>query len=104
MDIVNKKLVCSFCGKPQGIAKKLIANPTGDCYICDECVDVCKQMINLVGKKSDEFHEVNLLTPQQIKEELDKYVIGQEEDKRTLSVAVYNWSRRGKKGFKRCCL
>ena len=94
MDVINKKLVCSFCGKPQGVAKKLIANPTGDSYICDECVDVCKQMINLVGKKNNDFHKVELLTPAEIKEELDKYVIGQDEAKKVLSVAVYNHYKR----------
>ena len=41
----NEDMVCSFCGKSQRVAKKLIANPTGDCYICDECVEICRDII-----------------------------------------------------------
>jgi len=91
----NATLCCSFCGKSQNEVKKLIAGR--GVYICDECIDVC---INIVA---DELHqeksnapmfEGELPTPSKIKEFLDQYVIGQDEAKKVLSVAVYNHYKR----------
>src|SRR5574344_1075688 len=87
---------CSFCGKPQSQVRKLIAGPNG-AYICDECVDICSEIIeeeydDEVDTKSD--FDINLLKPKEIKAFLDDYVIGQEEAKKVLSVAVYNHYKR----------
>ena len=91
-------LRCSFCNKPQNKVKKLIA---GDgVYICDECIEVCAEIVEeeLYGDFSavDEAikDDINLLTPREIKGFLDEYVIGQEEAKKILSVAVYNHYKR----------
>lgn len=84
---------CSFCGKPQEVVKKIIAGP--GVYICDECVALCQDIIDEGIYESDEKHEpVDMLTPAEIKKILDDYVIGQEEAKKTLSVAVYNHYKR----------
>ncbi len=89
----NDEMVCSFCGKSQRVAKKLIANPSGDCYICDECVEICKDIIKETSQVSADEH-IDLPTPQQIKEQLDEYIVGQDEAKKVLSVAVYNHYKR----------
>ena len=87
---------CSFCGKPASIANKLIEG-VNDAYICDECVHVCYEMIqfeNAQLKKASKDEKIKVLKPAEIKEYLDKYVIGQEDAKKTLSVAVYNHYKR----------
>ena len=90
------KIRCSFCGKTDDQVKKLIAGPNGT-YICDECVGICAEIIDeelgadFENEMSD---EINLLKPQEIKNFLDEYVIGQEEAKKVLSVAVYNHYKR----------
>lgn len=88
---------CSFCGKSQKQARKLIAGPAG-IYICDECVDICEDILDeeLGDEKSGRRvnGDINLLKPKQIKEFLDDYVIGQDEAKKVLSVAVYNHYKR----------
>ena len=92
----DTRIRCSFCGKTQEQVKKLIAGPNGT-YICDSCVGICAEIIDeelndhLVQEMSD---EINLLKPQEIKAILDEYVIGQEEAKKVLSVAVYNHYKR----------
>ncbi len=85
---------CSFCNKSQDQVRKLIAGP--DVYICDECVDICSGIIDeeLMDYEEDNDFGINLLKPKQIKEFLDDYVIGQEEAKKVLSVAVYNHYKR----------
>lgn len=95
----DRQLRCSFCNKTQDQVKKLIAGPNGT-YICDECVSVCEEILN---EEFDDYDddaknaadmEINLLKPMEIKEFLDEYVIGQEEAKKVLSVAVYNHYKR----------
>lgn len=84
---------CSFCGKTQREAKKLIASPNGDSFICDECIDICKEIVTEV-KKTSKFEKIELPAPAEIKAKLDEYIIGQEEAKRVLAVAVYNHYKR----------
>ncbi len=94
------KVRCSFCGKPQEQVRKLIAGPNG-AYICDECVDICSEIIEEeLEKEEAEFFqaevpfEINLQKPERLKAFLDEYVIGQDEAKKVLSVAVYNHYKR----------
>ncbi|MCR5303004.1 MAG: ATP-dependent Clp protease ATP-binding subunit ClpX [Lachnospiraceae bacterium] len=97
----DDQLRCSFCGKTQSQVNKLIAGP-GGVYICDSCVDICEEIIAeeesedefLNGIEEEALPEINLLKPVQIKKFLDDYVIGQEEAKKVLSVAVYNHYKR----------
>lgn len=92
------KIRCSFCGKTQEQVNRLIAGPNG-AYICDECIDICAEIIdeeafdsNETEKKSGE--QINLLKPRELKAFLDDYVIGQDQAKKVLSVAVYNHYKR----------
>lgn len=89
------KIRCSFCGKTEEQVRKLIAGPSGT-YICDECVEICAEIIDedSTGYTEDGGGEINLLKPQEIKTFLDDYVIGQDEAKKVLSVAVYNHYKR----------
>ena len=90
----EKKLRCSFCNKPQDQVRKLIAGPNG-AYICDECVGICSEIIeDELDDVAVTDQEINLLKPREIKAFLDDYVIGQEEAKKVLSVAVYNHYKR----------
>jgi len=94
----NKPKRCSFCGKPQDMVAKLIAGPN-DVYICDECVDICADIVEeelegLNDKYDDGSEDIKLLKPAEIKAFLDEYVIGQEQAKKILSVAVYNHYKR----------
>ena len=90
------KLKCSFCGKTQNQVHKLIAGP--GVYICDQCIELCSEIIeeeyNDGDARYDTSSDINLLRPKEIKEFLDDYVIGQEEAKKVLSVAVYNHYKR----------
>ncbi|NBJ93031.1 ATP-dependent Clp protease ATP-binding subunit ClpX [Parablautia muri] len=87
---------CSFCNKTQDQVRKLIAGPAG-VYICDECVEICADIVEEEYEEEmqeEEEFTINLLKPVEIKEFLDDYVIGQEEAKKVLSVAVYNHYKR----------
>ena len=88
----NQKLTCSFCGKNQEDVKKLIAGPS--VYICDECVDLCNDIIEEEIKADDPNTLNELPSPAEIFSQLDDYVIGQEKAKKVLSVAVYNHYKR----------
>lgn len=92
------RLRCSFCGKPQDAVRRLIAGPGNGVYICDECINVCAEIVNdeIEPQESAEggFDGINLLKPREIKEFLDEYVIGQDAAKKVLSVAVYNHYKR----------
>lgn len=97
---ISDKVRCSFCGKPQSDVRKMIAGPDG-AYICDECVEICMGIIedefgpdDIDDFDCDNEFDIKLLKPQEIKAILDENVIGQEEAKKVLSVAVYNHYKR----------
>ena len=93
----DDKFRCSFCGKTQEQVRKLIAEPQG-AYICDECVDICAEIIEEeLGEDAEgavEEEQINLIKPEAMKAFLDEYVIGQDQAKKVLSVAVYNHYKR----------
>ncbi len=93
---VDDVIRCSFCGKAQAQVRKLIAGPNG-AYICDECIEVCAEIIEEelgYDEIAPGMEDINLLKPEEIKAFLDEYVIGQDEAKKVLSVAVYNHYKR----------
>lgn len=94
----DDQIRCSFCNKTQSQVRKLIAGPNG-AYICDECIEVCTEILEEEfeydnGQSWNPFSDINLLKPEEIKEFLDEYVIGQDEAKKVLSVSVYNHYKR----------
>ncbi|GEP19571.1 ATP-dependent Clp protease ATP-binding subunit ClpX [Pediococcus argentinicus] len=88
----TEPIACSFCGKTQDQVKKIIAGP--DVYICNECVDLCKEIIDEELAEQGQIEVTDIPTPVQIVQYLNQYVIGQDEAKKTLSVAVYNHYKR----------
>jgi len=92
-DDSGKLLYCSFCGKSQHEVKKLIAGPS--VFVCDECVDLCNDIIREeIQEKSEGSEHRHLPSPEEIRNTLDEYVIGQDKAKKTLAVAVYNHYKR----------
>ena len=91
-DTQGDKLRCSFCGKNQDEVRRLIAGPT--VYICDECIDLCNDIILEEGANEKAAVMQRLLTPKEINQRLDEYIIGQTQAKKVLSVAVYNHYKR----------
>lgn len=91
---IPKNVRCSFCGKTQDSVKKIVAGP--GVYICDECVDLCNSIIDAEMYEEEPGYELtkDMPSPQEIKKVLDEYVIGQEDAKKSLSVAVYNHYKR----------
>ena len=95
--MIGNDIRCSFCNKTQNQVRKLIAGPAG-VYICDDCVDICADILEEELQEEEEEEsvrpDINLLKPVEIKSFLDEYVVGQEEAKKVLSVAVYNHYKR----------
>ncbi|MDO5147315.1 MAG: ATP-dependent Clp protease ATP-binding subunit ClpX [Eubacteriales bacterium] len=90
----NKQFRCSFCNKTQDQVRKLVAGPKG-VYICDECIEVCTEIMeDEIEDYNEDAQEINLMKPKEMKAFLDDYVIGQDEAKKVLSVAVYNHYKR----------
>lgn len=88
----NEKLTCSFCGKTEDLVRKLVAGP--GVYICDECIELCQEIVSEENAASVPEELRSLPKPREIKAILDEYVIGQDEAKKTLAVAVYNHYKR----------
>ncbi|MDD3114863.1 MAG: ATP-dependent Clp protease ATP-binding subunit ClpX [Anaerovibrio sp.] len=90
----KEKLVCSFCGRTQDMVRKLVAGP--GVYICDECIELCSEIVEeeVREQKQDDDEARDLPKPKEIKSILDQYVIGQDEPKKSLAVAVYNHYKR----------
>lgn len=94
----NDKIRCSFCGKTQDQTRKLIAGPKG-AYICDDCISICveimdEEMYNDTEEGAFDDLSIDLKKPEELKAELDEYVVGQEEAKKVLSVGIYNHYKR----------
>ena len=88
----KSQLKCSFCGKTQDQVRKLVAGP--GVYICDECIELCNEIIEEEFGEDTEMDFTDIPKPHEIKEILDQYVVGQEQAKKVLSVAVYNHYKR----------
>ena len=96
------RIRCSFCGKAQEQVNRLISGPNG-AFICDECIDICAEILEEEAMEGDQDthsakEDINLLKPEELKAFLDDYVIGQDQAKKVLSVAVYNHYKRGLAG------
>ena len=91
--MANHEKRCSFCGKEKELTNLLIDGPDGVC-ICDECIAICEAMVEESKNTTNTVGEVALKKPAELKEELDKYIVGQDKAKRVLSVAVYNHYKR----------
>lgn len=90
----KKEPCCSFCGRSKADVGRLLSNAEGNTFICDSCIETCLEISNIAKDSEKKEDKVELLTPMQIKAELDKCVVGQEDAKKVLSVAVYNHYKR----------
>lgn len=88
--------ICSFCGRPARELTDIISNPEGDCFICKECLNICRDLMdfNLKTKESEKSNLIELIKPQEIKQKLDDFIVGQDEVKKILAVSVYNHYKR----------
>ena len=88
--------ICSFCGRPARELTDIISNPEGDCFICKECLTICKDLMdfNTKTKKSETSNYIDLPKPQEIKQRLDDFIVGQDSVKKILAVSVYNHYKR----------
>lgn len=95
-DNQEKKLAdhCAFCGRPKNMVRSFVVNPDGKTIVCEDCIKICKEVLDSQQRKQQEDKKLVLPKPQKIKEELDKYVIGQEKAKEVLAVSVYNHYKR----------
>ncbi len=85
---------CSFCGRPRTAFKGMVENPNGSVAICNDCINICKEILNAEERKHKKEEELVLPKPKQIKEQLDQYIIGQDKAKEVLAVSVYNHYKR----------
>jgi len=85
--------VCSFCGKAHNEVRRLVASPDGMTYICDSCIEICREIVKETEFKRGQV-KLSIPSPMEIKKQLDEYIIGQENAKRTMAVAVYNHYKR----------
>ena len=88
----EKEQVCSFCGKSADTARRIIAGP--GVFICDHCVDVCRGILDEENQQLSTEFTGDIPTPKEMKAHLDQYIIGQEQAKKTLAVAIYNHYKR----------
>ena len=88
--------ICSFCGRPARELTDIISNPEGDCFICKDCLNICRDIMDFNGrtKKAENNSTIELMKPQEIKEKLDDFIVGQDEVKKILAVSVYNHYKR----------
>ena len=88
--------ICSFCGRPARELTDIISNPEGDCFICKDCLNICRDLMdfNNKTKENDNKAYIELMKPQEIKQKLDEFVVGQDEVKKILAVSVYNHYKR----------
>ncbi|MEG1752120.1 MAG: ATP-dependent Clp protease ATP-binding subunit ClpX [Clostridia bacterium] len=89
-----KGIACSFCGRHQSGARRMVSSPDGSSYICDECVEICKEIMKEEPELGSKQPTIELPTPRELKALLDEYIIGQDNAKKVLSVAVYNHYKR----------
>ena len=85
---------CAFCGRPKPLFKTFVVNPDGNTIVCEDCVRICKEVIDNDRRQRRNVEKLNLPKPQEIKAELDKYIIGQDRAKEVLAVSVYNHYKR----------
>ena len=88
--------ICSFCGRPARELTEIISNPEGDCFICKDCLNICRDIMdfNNKTKESEKSKFIELIKPQEIKAKLDDFIIGQDQVKKILAVSVYNHYKR----------
>ena len=85
---------CSFWGRPRGAFKEIVENPNGSVGICNDCIRICREILDAEERKRHKDKPLVLPCPEKIKKELDEYIIGQDKAKEVLSVAVYNHYKR----------